>query len=77
MSARWLLLIPAFYVVRFGVFVALRVAFQLREEDEDKARAKRFANDNGIPEEYVSVPTGRRTPRREHPEIVSRYTDTV
>lgn len=48
-----------------------------REDDEDTARALRIQREYFVPDEAVALPTGRRTPLREWPEIVSRYRDEV
>lgn len=72
---KWLLLFLAtpgsFVIVGLILRAIVRKVSAEREADEDKARARRFANENGIPEEYVSIPKGRR--RRSLPEIRSDY----
>lgn len=57
-----------------GGLVLLAIKFW-PSEDEDSERAVRIQREYHVPAEAVSEPTGRRSPRKDWPEITSRYRD--
>lgn len=78
-TVKWLLLFIAtpgsFAIVGLGLRALVRKISKEREADEDRARARRFAHENHIPEEFVIAVAQPSKPLPRHPGISSRYTE--
>jgi hypothetical protein len=74
-TAFWLLIAfpGSFAGIAWITSLILRKVKGWREEDEDAERAIRIQREYMVPEDAVEVPKGRRTSRRELPEITSNY----